>query len=160
MRTAEFIFVLSIIVVVAVVLFGALNGWVIAIVPGVTYVIATGVAYLLYRQFVKERASTVDGVSIQTEVFVGQPEQVAHVPALAEAVSFRIVGAKGACPLGHKPGQIVTLSQEGHVSPQLCPAAEATLRIAATDGKGQEVKDWCCPIYDHMLVFRRQAQAA
>ena len=71
-----------------------------------------------------------------------------------EDTMFRVVGSRGVCPRGMKPGDLVTLSQSGSISPSLCPLAEATLRSVAASGTDpSEPTEWCCPIYDHLLVF-------
>ena len=46
-----------------------------------------------------------------------------------------------------------SLAATGSVIPSLCAEAEAVLRMAAADDS--EVREWCCPVYDHLLVFRK-----
>lgn len=113
--------------------------WTIALVPGLTYALAIGVTYALYRRYA-----------------VGRP-QILERPAAA--VAFRVVDARGVCPLGRRQGDLVTVDPAGAVAPQVCPQAEAVLRMAAADGR-LGVEEWCCPIFDHMLVFRREVKAA
>lgn len=117
-----------------------LGGWTIALVPGLTYLLAVGVTYGIYRQHVSEKAR-------------------AWLPAVP-ALAFRVVETRGVCPLGRGKGDLVTVDVAGSVSPRLCAHAEAVLRRAVVAGEEQQVKQWCCPIFDHMLVFEAEAKAA
>ncbi len=112
-------------------------GWFIALVPGLTYLLAIGAAYLLY---VSDRDKGGE--------------------ASAVAAAFRVVDSRGVCPLGRRSGELVRVDPAGSVVPQLCPPAEAVLRQAVITGQEQEVKRWCCPIFDHLLVFEREHSAA
>lgn len=80
-------------------------------------------------------------------------------PVNSEA-RFRVVDARGVCPSGFRIGDSITVGPSGSVAPELCPAAQAVLRLAATADESQEVKEWCCPVFDHLLVFRREVQVA
>ncbi|MBI4296965.1 MAG: hypothetical protein HY676_00355 [Chloroflexi bacterium] len=135
--------------VVGLVAWSVLGGWTIAIIPGLTYVLASGTVYLLYKQHQRERAETL----------VASPAMKAAV-SLAQAMTFRVVGAKGVCPLGRHVGDVLRLEPDGEVTPRVCPHAAATLRLAVREDQGEEVQEWCCPIYDHLLVFRREVKAA
>ncbi len=76
------------------------------------------------------------------------------------ATRVQVVDVRGVCPLGRREGEVVTVGPAGSVVPQLCSPAETVLRLAAAASEEQEAKEWCCPIYDHMLVFRRELKAA
>ena len=130
----------SLLLVAGLLAIGLANGWEIAIVPALTYALAISATYVLYRRYV--------GV-----------ELAASRPAAAP-VRFQVVGARGVCPLGHREGDVVMVGAAGMVTPPLCEPARAVLRLAAGAGRESEVQKWCCPVYDHMLVFRRERQAA
>jgi len=117
-----------------------IGGWTVALVPGLTYLLAVGMLYTLYRLYLAERAQ----VSV----------------AAAAGVTFRVVDARGVCPLGRRKGDLVTVEVGGPVTPALCPHAELVLRRAAIIGEEQPVQQWCCPVYEHLLVFERELKAA
>lgn len=132
------LFTLASIPVVAALLIPAFTvDWVIALVPATGYLVALGAAYTVYRRYAGERAAVVE-----------------------LATRFQVVDVRGVCPLGRREGEVVTVGPTGSVVPQLCPPAQAVLRLATVAGEERAVKELCCPIYDHMLVFRRQLKAA
>ncbi len=114
--------------------------WMIAIVPGLTYLLAIGTAYALYRRYVSERAQAAESA--------------------IETVAFRVVDAQGVCPVGRRQGDLVRVALAGSITPALCAEAEAVLRLAAAPEAEQKAKRWSCPIYDHLLVFEREPTAA
>lgn len=114
--------------------------WTFALVPGMTYLLASVGAYLLYGQLARERAQA--------------QEEAAGV------IRFRVVETRGVCPLGHQKGDLVSVGARGVVSPVLCQEAQTVLALASRDAAGEPAKEWCCPVYEHMLVFRRERQAA
>ena len=114
--------------------------WPIALVPGLTYVLAIGVSYGLYRRYASEQAVAAQSISA--------------------TASFQVVDVRGECPLGRRKGDLVSVDGAGSVVPQLCQPAVSVLRLAASDGEGPETQRWCCPVYDHLLVFQRTAKAA
>ena len=63
-------------------------------------------------------------------------------------------------PRDHAKGYTLTVALTGLITPQVCKYAEAVLRMAAAADQEQEVKEWCCPVYRHMLVFERELKAA
>ncbi|MBI2165063.1 MAG: hypothetical protein HYU29_01505 [Chloroflexi bacterium] len=148
--------------VVALVAVGVLTGWTIAVVPGLTYLLASGAAYYLYRQHLRERAQVSQTATIQAERKEAVGTLLVKRPAAqaAATLAFRVVGARGVCPLGHRAGELVLVGPGGETTPRLCGPAEAILRMAASESEPQQVKEWCCPIYDHLLVFRPEARAA
>lgn len=125
----------------AAIVAGAISaGWIIAVVPAVTYTLGVGVAYGVYRHYTAERVRS---------------ERLQQPGAQA----FRIVGARGSCLLGRRVGELLVAGGAGSVEPEVCPHAAAVLKTAAADGR-EGVEEWCCPVYDHLLVFRRERQAA
>ena len=82
-------------------------------------------------------------------------ERAAVREAAAAAATFRVVNARGECPAGRRTGDLVSIDAAGSVTPELCPPAEAVLRLAA-QGAEEERQDWCCPIFDHQLAFQRE----
>ncbi len=114
--------------------------WTFALVPGMTYLFASVAAYVLYAQLTRERAQA--------------QEEAAGV------IRFRVVETRGVCPLGHQKGDLVSVGARGVVSPALCPEAQTVLALASRGDEAQAAKDWCCPVYEHMLVFRRETAAA
>ncbi len=134
---AEFLMLASLAIGAGIVAAAIAGGWTIALVPGITYGLAIVGAYGLYQRL-EERAQIA-----------------AEVPAPAR---FQVVDTRGVCPLGHRKGDLLTVDAAGSVAPQVCPAAAAVLELAADSE--EEVQEWCCPVYDHMLVFRRQLKAA
>ena len=129
----------SLIAVAGLVALALTTDWTIAVVPGLTYSLAIVAAYAGYRQYVREKS----------------------VPkALELPARFRIVDSRGVCQLGYRKGDFVTVTPRRLVVPQLCPAAEAVLRLAVDAGDETQAQEWCCPVYEHLLVFRREQAAA
>jgi hypothetical protein len=110
-------------------------GWAIAVVPGATYLVAGTAALAVYRIATRRRAE------------LGLP------------ASYRVVDAKGTCLLGRQVGDVISIGAAGNITPHLCPHAEAALRLASTETE-EATSEWCCPVYDHLLVFQREALAA
>ena len=134
---AELFTLASLPVVAALLVPAFMIDWTIALVPTMAYLVALGAAYTIYRRYAGERAAVVE-----------------------LATRFQVVDVRGVCPLGRREGDVVTIGPTGSVVPQLCAPAEAVLRLAAAASEERAVKEWCCPIYDHMLVFRRELKAA
>ncbi len=133
---AELFTLASLPVVAAFLIPAFMIDWSIALVPTLGYLVALGAAYTVYRRYAGERTAVVE-----------------------LATRFQVVDVRGVCPLGRREGDVVTVGPTGSVVPHLCPPAEAMLRLAAA-GDEQQAKEWCCPIFDHMLVFRRELKAA
>jgi len=130
----------SLLAVAIMVALALATDWTIAVVPGLTYALAIVATYAVYRQYGREKAAA--GVVLQ------QP------------VRFRVVDSRGVCPFGYRKGDFVTVTVGSLVVPQLCPPAEAVLRLAAEASDEAAAQDWCCPVYEHLLVFRREPLAA
>ncbi len=122
-----------------------ISEWPVGLIPAGTYAITSVGAYSGYRLNARERQRH-------------SAEETAIVPGSAAVTHFRIVDAVGACPLGLRNGEEIAVPANGSVAPLVCAEAEAVLRMAAADG--QAVRRWCCPVYDHMLVFEKEALAA
>lgn len=159
---AEFATLAGFVAVAVVVVLALRSGWTIALIPGLIYVLATGAAYFIYRQHRAQAARVAQPQSTALKL----EEHPAHVPAAPpEAVLqpapvlFRVVDVRGTCPMGHGKGSLVAVGATGGVQPRLCAPAEAVLRMAASNGQ-EKAAEWCCPIYEHLLVFRRERQAA
>ena len=136
---AELFTGVSLLAVAGLVALGLTTDWTIALVPGLTYALAITAAYAGYRQYVHKKS----------------------VPKLLEIPArFRVVDSRGVCPFGYRKGDFVTVTRGRLVVPQLCPPAEAVLRLAADTGEEANVQEWCCPVYEHLLVFKRELQAA
>jgi hypothetical protein len=43
--------------------------------------------------------------------------------------------------------------------PRLCEHAQAVLRRASAERDDAAVHEWCCPVYDHLLVFQPEQAA-
>ncbi|MDO8615469.1 MAG: hypothetical protein Q7T33_06990 [Dehalococcoidia bacterium] len=136
---AEFILLASVLVAAALAGVAFTQDWLYALVPAMTYVLASAAGYGLWRRLQSEQQAIAD---------------------TGATVRFRVVGGRGVCPLGHREGDLVAVSPRGAATPMVCPEAQAVLRLAAANGGGQQVKEWCCPVYEHMLVFRRERVAA
>lgn len=150
---AEYCVIIGFVLMGGLAAWGVQTGWPIVMAPALTYVVASGAAYALYRHGQGEQPPSAD---VSPTVTLAETSSDAPLPRVAGAVSFRVVEARGVCPLGRRVGEIVSVSRGGKVSLPVCPHAEATLRLAAAhDGNG-EIKEWCCPIYDHFLVFRKE----
>jgi len=121
-------------IVIALLAVAIANDWTYAIIPAATYGLAIAVSYTLYRLFRQYEAE-------QTVPF----ESVVH---------FKVVDTRGTCILGRATGDVITVGPAGAVTPTLCVPATVALRNAAVAGPRSDVDEWCCPIYDHMLVFR------
>ncbi len=76
--------------------------------------------------------------------------------AAIAAATFRVVNARGVCPAGLRTGDLVSIDAAGSVAPELCPPAEAVLRLAAQTNGRKEGEEWCCPIFEHQLAFERE----
>ena len=118
--------------------------WPVGLVPAASYAIATVGTYSGFRLYTRERAQAA---ALQQEV-----------RDATEPVMFQVVDTRGACPLGHRTGDVIAVDAEGWTAPAVCPEAAAVLQMAARDG--QNVEQWCCPVYDHMLVLEKEAVAA
>jgi hypothetical protein len=115
-----------------------LNGWTIALIPGVTLALAVIAVYGIAKVYSREaREST----------------------RLDSAVSFEAVAARGRCQLARRVGDVFTVGPTGAVTPPLCGPAALVLRQAAAMEEHSGIREWCCPIYDHLLVFRRVEKA-
>ncbi len=115
--------------------------WPIGLIPAASYAVATVGTYAGYRVYSGERA--------RAPALLAEEE--------SEPVKFRVVHAMGTCPMGYSTGDVIAVSASGSTEPVVCPEAAAVLQMAAGDG---HVARWCCPVYDHMLVFRKEAVAA
>jgi hypothetical protein len=113
---------------------GLVAGWTIALVPGVTYTLALVLIYAGVRLYLS-------------------PEIESSVPFEAVA-HFKVVGVRGRCLMSREEGDVIKVGPAGGVTPVLCGPAERVLRSAAGNSDA-EVDEWCCPIHDHMLVFRQ-----
>lgn len=147
--------------IVAVIVGVALSrGWLVAIIPGITYVLAVAAAYLVYR---RSRTATAPAAQPQATARRQAPASAilrpSGVAAQAAPLAFRVVDTRGVCPMGYKKDAVIAVTSGGSVHPPLCAAAEAVLRMAAKEDP-TKASDWCCPVYEHLLVFRREAQAA
>ena len=139
---AEFatLFLLLAVALIVAVAFRIGGLWQVALVPGLTYVLAIGVAYALYRRYESERAAASGSI--------------------VATASFRVVDVRGECPLGRQMGDVLSMDAAGSVVPDLCQPAERVLRLAATASDEQANQHWYCPIYDHPLVFQRTPKVA
>src|SRR5574341_2440930 len=130
--TAELALAISLVFVVALMaLFIA--EWPIGLIPAASYALATAGTYAGYRVYSREQVNAARLAELESE-----------------SVKFRVVHTMGTCPLGHSTGDVIAVNASGSVEPMVCPEAAAMLQIAARDG---HVARWCCPVYDHMLVF-------
>jgi hypothetical protein len=134
---AELFFAVSAAALAALVAIAFATGWTIALIPGITYGLAVGAIYTIAKGYGRDEAS--------------QP--------MEEIARFEVVDVRGRCQLSRKAGDVIKVGPAGSVTPVLCPAAERVLRQAAST-RDAGVEEWCCPIYDHMLVFRQVARAA
>lgn len=121
-------------IVIALLAVAIAYDWTYAIVPAATYGLAIAVSYTLYRLYRRYEAE----VTVPFE----------------SVVRFKVVDTRGTCTLGRKTGDVITVGPAGSVTPILCTPATVALRNAAVTAPKTEVDEWCCPIYDHMLVFR------
>ena len=140
----------------------------VALLPGITYAISVGMAYMVYRHYLRVRrdSATTAEASEQNASFrmdvhplleAGwEEESEMDVPEWVDmpaTIYFKVVGSRGICPKGVTQGDFLKLTASGHVTPSLCAVAEGVLHVAAADDS--EVREWCCPVYDHLLVFRK-----
>lgn len=112
--------------------------WPIGLVPAATYAVASAGAYAGYSQHARERRKAEAAERVQR---------------------FRVVDTRGVCPLGRKAGETISVVAGG-VTPAVCEEARNVLSMAAASPDGSAARDWCCPVYDHMLVFRREREKA
>ncbi|MBI4329042.1 MAG: hypothetical protein HY685_04155 [Chloroflexi bacterium] len=154
---ADYFVVAGLLVVAGAVAVALVTGWPIALVPGIAYALALATAYLLYQQHARETAQVLaPSIALAERKEMPAASARAGLGVVAGTVAFRVVGAHGTCLIGRSLGDLVTVGAAGSVSPRVCPQAEAVLRLAAA-GDG-DVREWCCPIYDHLLVFRREGE--
>ena len=147
---------------------GVMTSTPLALLPGITYAIAVGMAYMVYRHYLhvrRDSATTAEAAKQNASFRMdGHPlleagwedESEMDVPGLVDmpaATYFKVVGSRGICPRGVTQGDFLKLAASGAVTPSLCAEAEAVLRVAAKDNS--EVREWCCPVYDHLLVFKK-----
>ena len=110
--------------------------WPVGLVPAATYAVASTAAYTGYRQYAKERMRAEEA---------------------SRAVRFRVIGSRGVCPAGRHEGDVITVGSQT-VTPFVCEEARAVLRMATLaqyDGTA-----WCCPVFEHLLVFKKEKVAA
>ena len=140
----------------------------LAVVPGITYAVAVLMAYMVYRHYLDVRPRDTEmteaakkGAEFRMDVHplleTGWEDELAMDSAewvdMPAATCFKVVGARGLCPKGINPGDLMKVSVNGQVTPGLCPPAESILNMAA--GTESEIREWCCPVYDHYLVFKK-----
>jgi hypothetical protein len=140
----------------------------LALVPGITYAVAVLMAYMVYRHYLSVRphdTETVEkakkGAQFRMDIHplleTGWEDALTMDTAewvdMPAATYFKVVGARGLCPKGINPGDFMEVSANGLVTPHLCPEAELILNMAA--GTDSETREWCCPVYDHYLVFKK-----
>ncbi|MEE9199179.1 MAG: hypothetical protein V3U26_05220 [Dehalococcoidia bacterium] len=138
--------------------------WLLAIL-GIYYVtVLPGISYA-HRLMSLEVRGPVPVPSLAEE---RKPEVVSTVtvPALpvpiAVPVTVQVVGARGRCPMGYRPGRAWTIERDGSISSGICqPAAEALgSALKALRGKKQGEEVSCtCPLVDASLRFALQATA-
>ncbi|MBI4299323.1 MAG: hypothetical protein HY666_06155 [Chloroflexi bacterium] len=137
------------------------SGWPIALVPVLTYFLALTATYLLYRQYSTEKKQAQEirtlsrGQNSYSAISVEASGSTGALVAM-----FEVVDTRGVCPLGLRRGDSIVMYAEGSVIPQLCSPAMEVLGLAAKPVQGQEIKKWCCPIFDHFLVFEKVPKAA
>lgn len=149
-----YLFMASLVICAGIMALALASGLTLAIVPGVTYAVAATAIYSIY-QTEAQRAAEPQITAAAAGAVVARSLTDVAIPA-----SFRVVGARGACPLGRRVGDVLSVDAAGGVSPQVCPHAEAMLQAASLEAGESDVTEWCCPIYDHLLVFRPEAVAA
>ena len=117
----------------------------LALVPGITYAIAVGMAYMVYRHYLRVRRdgaatgeASKQNASFRMDVHPllesGWEERwEMDVPQWLDmpASTFKVVGSRGICPKGLIQGDFVEVAASGAVTPGLCVEAEAVLRMAA-----------------------------
>ncbi len=140
----------------------------LALAPGITYAVALGMAYMVYRHYLNVRPGAVETAKaakketgfkrdVHPLLETGWEDELAKdrqewidMPASAY---FKVVGTRGICPRGIVENDFLKMSADGKITPGICPAAEKVLHMAAEDDS--EIREWCCPVYDHMLVFKK-----
>ena len=145
----------------------------LALMPGITYAVLLGMAYLVYRHYLNVRPGAVEtaesvkkDITFKMDVHplleTGWEDMLAtdskewiDMPA---STYFKVVGTRGLCPRGIIENDFVKMSADGRITPGLCPEAEKVLHMAAEDDS--EIREWCCPVYDHMLVFKKLDKVA
>ena len=144
----------------------------LALLPTITYAVTVGMAYLVYRHYLRVRGASATAVETagQTTPFQASSPSRMHplletgwedeaetdAPEWVDAPAptyFKVVGFRGLCPRGVVQGDLLKMGASGRVTPGLCSQAEAVLRMAAADDS--EIREWCCPVYDHLLVFKK-----
>ena len=145
----------------------------LALVPGITYAVALGLAYLVYRHYLSVRPGSSDTrqttkkdtgfkMDVHPLLDTGWEDDLAMDSQewvdMPVSTYFKVVGTRGLCPRGILENDFVKLGADSRVAPALCPEAEKALRMAAEDDS--EVKEWCCPVYDHLLVFKKLDKVA
>lgn len=140
---AELVLMASLVILGALVVLFIVE-WPVGLVPAASYAFAMVGTYSGFRLYTRER----------TEAAALLEQQALDE---AEPVMFRIVETRGVCPLGHGTGDVIAVDAAGWTAPVVCPEATAMLQMAARDG---HVEQWCCPVYDHMLVFKKEGVAA
>jgi hypothetical protein len=158
----EYVLFIGLAMVAGLVTWGVSSGWTIAIVPGVTYLLAATAAYAIYQTESQRSARGAQAASVPADRGQRLNPSFSTGPLTqgATAASFRVVAAQGVCPLGRQVGETVSIGSGGEITPELCRPAEAVLRLASAADPQPGVKEWCCPVYDHLLVFRRERLAA
>lgn len=132
---ADLAWLLGVVVIAAAVTFFVSQGWEIAVVPGMTYLAATTAALAVYRIQERRRAE------------LGLP------------ASFRVIDGRGRCLRGYGVGEVFRVGADGKVFPSVCEHAETVLKQAAASGDDYDLTEWCCPVYEHLLVFQRAGEA-
>ncbi|MFQ5473407.1 MAG: hypothetical protein ACE5FA_11060 [Dehalococcoidia bacterium] len=131
---AELLVAASAVAVVGLLVVALVYDWTYGLIPALTYGLAIAVSYGVYARFREiEAESTVPFESV---------------------VHFKVIDTKGECTLGRRTGDVIKVGPAGGITPTLCAPAAFALRRAATDASRGSVDEWCCPIHDHMLVFR------
>lgn len=125
----------------------------LAVMLGGVFSLTIMAAYIM-ASLEKGRGS---GAAIPAPISRVQPATPRAVPAATAAVAFRVTGARGHCTLGRRVGDLIEVGGDGRCSPGLCSAAESALRVAAKASDADAGQQWCCPVYDHLLVFKRMA---
>lgn len=110
--------------------------WPVALIPAATYGITSVAVYALYRQHAREQVRAAEA---------------------ERAVSFRVIETRGVCPVGRHEGDLITVTG-GKTDPFVCEEARAVLRMAASER--YDGREWCCPVYEHLLVFKKEQAAA
>ncbi len=110
--------------------------WPVGLIPAATYALSTTAGYVGYRQYTKERTRAEEA---------------------ERSVRFRVIETRGVCPVGRHRGDVIAVTGGG-VSPFVCEEARTVLQMAALDR--YDGKEWCCPLYEHLLVFKKETRAA